>query len=67
MTKLKVVFFLEILRARLTKRRKLNRSGYMFRSNCLLYRVIAVMIEVTRRRERRSKQLLDDLKQTTGY
>jgi hypothetical protein len=41
------------------------------RRNCLLKQGIEVKIEgkieVTRRRERRHKQLLDDLKEKTGY
>jgi hypothetical protein len=35
--------------------------------NCLLKQVIEGKIEVTGRRRRRSKQLLDDVKENRGY
>jgi hypothetical protein len=53
------------------KRRKVNWIGNILRRNCLLKQVIEGKIEgrieVTERRERRRKQLLDDLKETRGY
>jgi hypothetical protein len=39
----------------------------MLRRNCLLKEVIEGKIEVTRRRGRRRKQLLDDLGDRRGY
>jgi hypothetical protein len=54
-----------------TKRRKASWIGHILRRNCLLKHVIegkiAGRIEVTRRRGRRRKQLLDDLKETKTY
>jgi hypothetical protein len=51
--------------------RKPNGIGHMLRRNCLLKYVIegkiAGRIEVTGRRERRRKQLLEDLKKKKGY
>ena len=45
--------------------------GHILRRNCLLQEVIEVkikgQIEVTRRRGRRRKKLLDDLKDRRGY
>jgi hypothetical protein len=53
------------------KRRKANWIGHILRRNCLLKHVIEGMIEgrieVTGRRERRCKQLPDDVKHKTGY
>jgi hypothetical protein len=49
------------------KRRKASRFGYFFHSNCLLNHVIEGKIEQARRRERRRKQLLVDLKETRRY
>ena len=53
------------------KRRKANWVGHFVRRNCLLKHVIEGKvegrIEVTGRRGRRCKQLLDDLKGKTGY
>ena len=50
---------------------KANWIGYILRRNCLLKHVIEGKIkgevEVTRRRGRRRKKLLDDLKDRTGY
>jgi hypothetical protein len=50
------------------KRRKANWTGHVFRRNCLLKHVIEGKlegrIEVTGRRGRRRKQLLDNLKET---
>jgi hypothetical protein len=58
-----------ILRA--MKRRKANWIGHILRRNCFLKDVIEGTIErrieVTGRRGRRRKQLLDDLQETTGY
>jgi hypothetical protein len=48
-----------------------NWIGHILRRNCLLQRLIEGKIkgemEVTRRRGRRRKQLLDDLKDRRGY
>jgi hypothetical protein len=53
------------------KRRKANWIGHILRRNCLLKHVIEGKkegeIEVTGRRGRRRKQLLDDLKEKRGY
>jgi hypothetical protein len=52
-------------------RRKANWIGYILRRNCLLKHVIEGKlegrIEMTERRGRRRKQLLDDLKEKRGY
>jgi len=54
-----------------TKRRKVTWVGHMLRRNCLLKHVMGGKgegrIYVTRRWWRRSKQLLDDLKEKIGY
>jgi hypothetical protein len=54
-----------------TIKRKANWIGHILRRNCFLKRVIQKMIqgrrEVTRRRGRRNKQLLDDFKPKRGY
>jgi len=51
--------------------RKANWIGHILRKNCLLKQVIEGKIkgemEVTRRRGRRRKKLLDDLKDRRGY
>jgi hypothetical protein len=51
--------------------KKANCTGHNLRSSCLRKHVIdgkvEGMTEVTERRGRRSKQLLDDLKETIGY
>jgi hypothetical protein len=53
------------------KRRKANCIGHILRRNCLLKHVIEGMkegrIEMTGRRGRRRKQLLDDLKEKRRY
>jgi hypothetical protein len=53
------------------KRRKANWIGHILRRNCLLKHVIEGKlegrIEMTGRRGRRRKQLLDDLKENRGY
>jgi hypothetical protein len=53
------------------KRRKANWIGHILRKNCLLKHVIEGklegMIEMTERRGRRHKQLLDDLKENRRY
>jgi hypothetical protein len=53
------------------KRRKANWIGHILRRNCLLKHVIEGKlegrIEMTGRRGRRRKQLLDDLKEKRGY
>jgi hypothetical protein len=52
-------------------KRKANWIGHILRRNCLLQRVIEGKIkegiEVTGRRGRRRKKLLDDLKERRGY
>ena len=53
------------------RKRKANWIGHILHINCLLKQVIEGKIkgemEVTRRRGRRRKKLLDDLKDSTGY
>jgi hypothetical protein len=53
------------------RKRKDNWSGHILRRNCLLKQVIEGKIkgamEVTRRRGKRRKKLLDDLKDRRGY
>jgi hypothetical protein len=53
------------------RKRKANRIGHILRRNCLLKQVIEGKIkgemEVTRRRGRKHKKLLDDLKDRRGY
>jgi hypothetical protein len=52
-------------------KRKANWIGHILRRNCLLLRVtegkIQGGIEVTKRRGRRRRKLLDDLKERRGY
>ena len=52
-------------------KRKANWIGHILRRNCLLHRVIDGKIkggiEVTGRRGRRRRKLLDDLKERRGY
>ena len=58
------------VRAEISKRRA-NWIGYILRRNCLLKPVIEGKIkgemEVTRRRGRRRKKLLDDIRDRRGY
>ena len=53
------------------RKQKANCIGHILRRNCLLQQVIEGkikgQIEVTRRRGRRRKKLLEDLKERTGY
>jgi hypothetical protein len=53
------------------RKRKANWIGYILRRNCLLKQVIEGkikgQIEVTKRRGRRRKKLLDDLGDRRGY
>ena len=53
------------------RKRKANWIGHVLRRNCLLKQVIEGKIkgemELTRRRGRRRKKLLDDLKDRRGY
>ena len=53
------------------RKRKANWIGHILRRNCLLQRVtegkIKGGIEVTERRGRRCRKLLDDLKERRGY
>ena len=53
------------------RKRKANWIGHIFRRNCLLQQVIEGkikgLIEVIRRRGRRRKKLLNDLKDRRGY
>jgi hypothetical protein len=52
-------------------KRKANWIGHILRRNCLLQQIIEGKIkgeiEVTRRRGRRRRKLLDDLKEGRGY
>ena len=54
-----------------TRKRKANWIGHILSRNCLLQQVIEGKIkgqvEVTSRRGRRRKELLDDLKDRRGY
>jgi len=53
------------------RKRKANWMGHILRRNCLLQRVIEGKIkggiEVTGRRRRKHRKLLDDLKERRGY
>jgi hypothetical protein len=53
------------------RKRKANWIGHILRRNCLLQRVIEGKIkegiEVTGRRERKRRKLLDDLNERKGY
>jgi ribosomal 50S subunit-associated protein YjgA (DUF615 family) len=53
------------------RKRKANWIGHILRRNCLLQQVIEGKIkgriEVTERRRRRHRKLLDDLKERRGY
>jgi hypothetical protein len=53
------------------RKRKANWSGHILRRNCLIKQIIEGKIkgemEMTRRRGRRCKKLLDDLKDRRGY
>jgi hypothetical protein len=49
------------------RRRKANWIGHQLRRNCLLKHIIEGKIRGTRRRGRRHKQLLDDLKEARRY
>ena len=53
------------------RKRKVNWIGHILRRNCLLQRVIEgkikAGIEVTGRRGRKRRKLLDDLKERRGY
>ena len=53
------------------RKRKANWIGHILRRNCLLQRVIEGKIkggiEVTERRGRKRRKLLDDLKERRGY
>jgi hypothetical protein len=53
------------------RKRKVNSIGHILRRNCILQRVIEGKIqrriEVTERRGRRRRKLLDDLKERRGY
>ena len=53
------------------RKQKANWIGHILRRNCLLKQVIEGKVKgetaVTRRRGRRRKNLLDDLKERTGY
>jgi hypothetical protein len=50
-----------------TRRREANLIGHILRRNCLLSHIIEGKIIGTRRRGRRRKQLLDDLKEARRY
>ena len=66
---LKYCYILSLLHE--IRKRKANWIGHILRRNCLLQQVIEGkikgQIEVTRRRGRRRKKLLDDLKDMRGY
>jgi hypothetical protein len=49
------------------RQRKANWIGHMLRRNCLLRHIIEGKIRGTRRRGRRRKQLLDELKEARRY
>jgi hypothetical protein len=49
------------------RRRKANWNGHILHRNCLLSHIIELKIIGTRRRGRRRKQLLDDLKEARRY
>jgi len=53
------------------RKRKANWTGHILRRNCLVQQIIEGkikgQIEVTRRRGRRRKELLDDRKNRRGY
>jgi hypothetical protein len=49
------------------KLKKANWIGHIMSGNCLLKHVIKGKIEGKKRRGRRSKQLLNDLKEMRGY
>jgi hypothetical protein len=49
------------------KIRKANCFGYVLRRNCFLKHVIEGKVELTGRRGRRRKRLLDDLKERRRY
>jgi hypothetical protein len=49
------------------RRRKANWIGHILRRNCLLSHIIEGKIRGSRRRGRRRKQLLDDLKEPRRY
>jgi hypothetical protein len=52
---------------RTIRRRKANWVGHILRRNCLLSHIIEGRIIGTRRRGRRRKKLLDDLKEARRY
>jgi len=52
---------------RTIKRRKANWIGHIWRRNCFIKHVFDGKVEETRRQGGRSKQLLNDLKETTRY
>jgi hypothetical protein len=49
------------------RKQKANWIGHILRRNCLIKGKIKGEMEVTRRRGRRRKKLLDDLKDRRGY
>ena len=61
----------EISKKKTIKRRKVNWIGHILLRNCFLRHVIGGniegRIEVTGRRERRGKQLVDDIEERRGY
>ena len=62
---------LRVKEQRNIRKRKANWTDHILRRNCLLKQVIEGKIkgemEVTRRRGRRRRELLDDLKDSRGY
>jgi hypothetical protein len=67
----KVYFFFKVYHKSEIRKRKANWIGHILRRNCHLQRVtegkIQGGIEVTGRQGRRSRKLLDDLKERRGY
>ena len=49
------------------RKRRANWIGHILHINCLLKEVIEGKMEVTKIRRRRSRKLLDDLKDRRGY
>jgi hypothetical protein len=54
-------------RSRRNKRRRASCIGHILRRNCLLKHAIEGKVEVTGRRGRRRKHLLEELEEMRGY
>ena len=65
------IIFIKCIDLQEISKRKVNWIGHILRRNCLLQQVIVGKIkggiEVTGRRGRRRRKLLDDLKERRGY